>query len=145
MEYLTAYLIAYAAALAVFLALDIVWLKTVMKPVFERRVPDLLRDRPRLGIALGFYFVYVLGLIYFAAAPGILLEDAAELGIPGWIIPFGNGAFLGLLAYGTYEATNMATLRGWTAGMMALDIAWGTLLSALAAVAGFFAGNAYLA
>ena len=40
------------------------------------------------------------------------------------------------MAYATYELTNHATLRDWTARMVATDLVWGTVLTAVAAWAG---------
>jgi uncharacterized membrane protein len=53
-----------------------------------------------------------------------------------------NGAFLGALAYGTYEFTNYATLKDWHPEMVAVDLAWGTALTAVAAAAGVAAVRA---
>ncbi|MDH3666977.1 MAG: DUF2177 family protein [Paracoccaceae bacterium] len=50
-----------------------------------------------------------------------------------------NGAIVGFLAYGTYEATNLATLRGWTVEMQMIRVTWGATLSALTAGAGYLA------
>lgn len=49
-----------------------------------------------------------------------------------------DGALLGLLAYGTYDMTNMATLRDWPVAMSVVDMAWGCLLTFVSAVAGFW-------
>jgi uncharacterized membrane protein len=49
-----------------------------------------------------------------------------------------------LLAYGTYEATNMATLRGWSWQMVVVDTGWGMLLTAVAATVGFQVGRPVL-
>ena len=38
-------------------------------------------------------------------------------------------ALFGLLAYVTYELANLATLKGWSAQIAVMDIAWGTALS----------------
>lgn len=122
-------LIAYVVTLVVFLGLDALWLPRVMKPLFERHIGSMLLDSPRLGVAGGFYALYCAGLVYFAVMP------AAESG--GAVPAFLDGAFLGLLAYGTYEMTNLATLKGWHWRMAAVDIAWGTGLSGLAALAGY--------
>ena len=40
---------------------------------------------------------------------------------------------LGLLAYGTYDLTNQATLRGWSSLITAIDMAWGATLTAVVA------------
>jgi uncharacterized membrane protein len=50
-----------------------------------------------------------------------------------------NGAIIGFLAYGTYEATNLATLKGWSYEMLVVDVAWGMTLTAMTAVVGFLA------
>ncbi len=125
------FLAAWIATLVVFLVVDAVWLVKVMRPLFERHVGDLLLEDPRLGVAAGFYALYCAGIVYFAAAP------AAAAGTP-WVA-LRDGAILGFLAYGTYEATNLATLKGWHWQMAAVDIAWGTALSAGAAYAGYLA------
>ena len=55
---------------------------------------------------------------------------------------FFNGAFLGLLGYGTYEATSMSIMKDWQWDMLILDVAWGTGVCAVSAAAGYFAANA---
>lgn len=123
------YLIGYIAALLVFLAVDVVWIKSVMQPIFERNVGAILLDEPRFGAAAGFYALYVAGIFYFAVAPAATIES--------WRIAALNGAIFGFLAYGTYEATNLATLKGWSLEMLTIDVAWGTALTALTSVVGY--------
>ena len=123
------YAASYVSALVFFLAVDVVWIKMVMRPVFERNVGALLLETPRLGAAAGFYALYVAGLLYFAIAPAMSAES--------WRVAALNGAIIGFLAYGTYETTNLATLKGWSYEMLAIDIAWGTALTALTGVVGF--------
>ncbi|MGF1502564.1 MAG: DUF2177 family protein [Paracoccaceae bacterium] len=125
------YLLAWFAIVVVFLVIDAIWLTRVMKPIFLRYVGELMRESPKLGVAGAFYAVYCAGILYFAAIP------AAEAGDP--LIALRDGAILGLMAYGTYEATNMATLRGWSWPMVAIDTAWGTALTAVSALAGYAA------
>jgi len=126
-----AYAASYCAALVFFLAVDVVWITAVMRPIFERNVGALLLETPRLGAAAGFYALYVAGVLYFAVAPAVSGES--------WRVAALNGAIIGFLAYGTYEATNLATLKGWSYEMLTVDVAWGTALTALTAVVGLFA------
>jgi uncharacterized membrane protein len=49
------------------------------------------------------------------------------------------GAAFGFFAYMTYDLTNMATLKVWPVHLAAIDIAWGTVLTAIAASAGYAA------
>jgi len=48
------------------------------------------------------------------------------------------GALLGLCAYGTYDFTNLATLKGWPVIVTVVDLAWGTFITAVISVVGYF-------
>ena len=124
------YLLSYLAALVLFIAIDLVWIKAVMRPIFERSVGGMMLPDPHMGAALAFFVLYQAGLLYFAVIP------AAEAG--SWIVAAGHGALLGLIAYGSYETTNLATLKGWTVKMAFVDISWGVTLSAVIATVGYF-------
>jgi uncharacterized membrane protein len=89
----------------------------------------LMRDKPNLAVALVFYLVYVVGVLVLAVIPGV---DAGSL---GKAILF--GALLGLVAYGTYDFTNLATVRGFPAIVAAVDVVWGTVLTGTVAAAGY--------
>ena len=125
--------IAYGAALSVFLAVDALWLGVLMKPVYAAALGPLLADTPRWGPAVLFYLLYVAGLLVFAILPGLRARrgrTAAAL-----------GALLGLVAYGTYDLSNYATLQAWPAALTVIDMAWGAVLSSLAATAGYLAAS----
>ncbi|MDD9741963.1 MAG: DUF2177 family protein [Marinovum algicola] len=121
-------LILYFATALVFLGLDVIGLRLLIRPVFERHVGDLLVDGFRLVPALVFYLFYVAGLIWFVSLPALRAEAPAQAAL--------GGAFLGALAYGTYEFTNLATLKGWSWSMLLTDLSWGIFLTGFAAWAG---------
>ena len=120
--------IAYGVTAIVFLGLDYVWLAWVAKDFYARSLGALMREAPDFMAAGVFYLFYVAGIVFFAAMP-------AE----SWKGALARGALLGLLAYGTYEMTNLATLKGWPWRMAAVDMAWGATLTALAALGGYLA------
>ncbi len=120
--------VLYLSTAVIFLGLDAVMLKTVIRPVFEARLNDALLEDLRLAPAAIFYLFYIGGLVWFVSLPA-LRENAP------WQALF-SGALLGALAYGTYEFTNYATLRDWSAKMVALDMAWGTVLTGVSAALG---------
>ncbi|MEM7055980.1 MAG: DUF2177 family protein [Pseudomonadota bacterium] len=128
------YLASYLATLALFLVIDLLWIKSVMRPIFVRSIGTIMLDDPKMGAALVFFVLYVAGLVFFAVTPAIASQS--------WVVAALHGALLGCIAYGTYETTNLATLKGWTMHMAVIDVAWGAGLSALASVAGFFVYNA---
>lgn len=123
----------YVAALTTFLALDAVMLTVFMQPLFQRHIGELMREPINYGAALGFYLVFIAGLIYLAVLPALAEQSLLRA--------VRNGAVVGLVSYGTYEASNMATLRGWSWSMVAADVTWGTLLCAAVAAVAYGVGR----
>lgn len=124
------FVVAYAATAIVFFGLDFIWL-TRMLGFYQAQLGDLLLDKPRLGYAGAFYAVYVIGIVVLVVLP------AATAG--NWVNALLGGALLGLVAYGTYDMTNMATLKGFQLQVAMVDMAWGTFVTAIAATAGTLA------
>lgn len=117
-----------AAGLAVTvttMALDLVFLGVVAKGLYDDLLGPLRRPTVHWPAALAFYALYVAAVLVHAVLPTPRVRDAAR-----------RGAGLGLVAYGTYELTNWAVLAGWPAALVPVDIAWGVVLTAVAALAG---------
>lgn len=125
-----AYIVAYIAAAVVFFGCDFVWLSTMTERVYRPEIGALLLDRPNLAIAALFYLVYLVGVVALAVVPGVTRES--------WVVALGCGLLLGFVAYGTYDLTNLSTLKGWSVTMTVIDMAWGTVLTGAAATAGYF-------
>ena len=49
------------------------------------------------------------------------------------LLGLGLGAFLGLVAYGTYDLTNWATQKDWPKAFAIVDLIWGPTVSGLSA------------
>ena len=120
---------AYIATLVVFFGLDVLWLGVVARTFYASQLGGLMRDNINVAAAGGFYLAYVAGIVYFAVAPALVEGSLARAAV--------NGALLGLLAYGTYDMTNIATLKDWPVTMSLVDMGWGGLLTSASAVAGF--------
>lgn len=125
------YLTAYGAAAFIFLILDALWLGIIAKSFYFTQLDGLLRDKPDLKVAAIFYAGYLAGVVYFAVAPA--LQDG------GLARAIFMGALLGLFAYGTYDLTNLATLKGYPVRVAIVDMIWGTFLTAATAGAGYWA------
>lgn len=119
-------IILYAATTIIFLVLDAVMLTLFMKPLFTRHLGDLIRESPALLPAAVFYLAYTAGLIYLVSWPALKSQTS----------PLLPAAVLGALAYGTYEFTSFAIMKGWSWQMVAADVTWGTVLTAFSAWAG---------
>jgi len=123
-------LIAYLATAVVFFSMDFVWLSTATSILYRPRIGALLLDKPNMPVAAAFYLVYVIGVIVFAVLPAVEQGD--------WTRALWGGALLGLVAYGTYDMTNLATLTNWSVAVSIGDWIWGTVASGVAATAGYF-------
>lgn len=130
------YLIAYIATAVVFLALDILWLGAVAKNFYFGRLDGLIREQPDLGVAGVFYVFYIAGVVFFAVAP------ALNGGGLGKALLYGT--LLGLFAYGTYDATNLSTLKGWPKEVAIVDTLWGGFLTAASAGGGYLAASRFI-
>ena len=125
---MTRVLSAYTGTLLVMVALDLLWLGVIAKPLYQQGIGHLMADKPNVPVAVLFYALFALGLVVFAVAP------AGPA--PGWGKTVAMAALFGFFAYATYDLTNLATLRQWPVGLSLMDIAWGTCVSAAAAVGG---------
>ncbi|MEL7430704.1 MAG: DUF2177 family protein, partial [Pseudomonadota bacterium] len=55
-----------------------------------------------------------------------------------WVLAAVYGGLLGLVAYGTYDITNLATLKNFPPIVAVVDMIWGTLLTASVATISYF-------
>ena len=129
------YLIAYIAAALVFFGLDMIWLTRLASGFYQSQIGPLLKPQPDLAAAGAFYLVYIGGIVFFAVAPAV-----AGGGLIRAVLA---GAFLGLIAYGTYDATNLATMKGFSATVAIVDVLWGVTLTSVSAAAGYFAASRF--
>jgi uncharacterized membrane protein len=125
-------LLTYFATLLVFGLLDFLWLGVIAKRWYRDAMGELLAPNPNWFAAAAFYLLYPVGILIFAVVP----SDGE------WTRAFWWGALFGAFAYGTYNLTNLAVVRGWPVGLTFLDLAWGTCLTAACAVAGALAWRA---
>ena len=116
---------AYLATMAVFLALDAVWLSLMASRLYQPAIGHLMAPTVDWLAAALFYPLYILGLLVFAVRPALIEGRAAPA--------LRLGALFGLIAYATYDLTNQATLRDWPWAVTAADLAWGTAVSGVSA------------
>lgn len=127
------YIAAYVATLVIMLALDLVWLGVIAKKMYADALGPLLADAPKIIPAVAFYFLYPLGVVIFVIAPALAAGS--------WAQALVRGALFGFFGYMTYEFTNLALIRNWPSSLVAGDIAWGVVLTAVIATAGYYAGK----
>lgn len=129
LKFIQLYLVVFAS----FFVIDMIWLGLVAKKFYKTELGSMMAKKIKWGAAIVFYLLYIFGLIFFVVFP------ALEQGT--WFYALWTGAFFGLICYATYDLSNLATLEGWPKKVTAVDLVWGSSLSAILAVIGFFYGQ----
>lgn len=123
------YLKLYVATFIAFLAVDMIWLGLVARTFYRKNLGFLLAPAPNWIAAVIFYLLFIVGILVFVVIPG-LNEDSLRTVLL-------RAALFGLITYGTYDLTNLATVRDWPVLVTVVDMIWGTVLSVLVGLAGF--------
>jgi uncharacterized membrane protein len=123
----------FLTALAAFLIADVIWLSLVGIKLFQASIAEIMRPQPLIAAAVLFYVIYTIGIYFFAVRPALRERSLTTAAT--------SGAMLGLVAYATFDLTNLAVLKSWSPMVAAIDMAWGTAATAFAAVAGYAAGR----
>lgn len=120
------YLYTYLVTLVTLVAVDVLWLGIIAKSFYAKQLDGFLRAEPFWLPLVCFYILYALAICVFAIFPsqGVLTKTAAL------------GAFLGFTAYMTFEFVNYGLLERWPGAVVLPDIAWGSFVTALAALVG---------
>lgn len=118
----------YLILAPMFAVIDILWIGGVAKNFYMQHIGNLLGD-VRATPAVVFYALYTIGIIVFAISPGIEYGSVVRAVV--------LGALLGLVAYGTYDLTNLATLKSWPVIVVIVDMVWGMVVTAAMAALGY--------
>ncbi len=116
----------YLQALVVTGFLDFIWLGIISKKFYQAQIGFLFKNAFSWPAILAFYFMYAAALAIFVLEPALKQQSLLRAVF--------LGALLGLTAYGTYNLTNYATLKGWPLTVLFIDTGWGIFMTALAAL-----------
>lgn len=123
-------LLSYILTLIVFLIVDLTWLGFIAKGIYNKYLGGFLSDNVNWTAAIIFYFMYVIGILLFVVYPAINKDSVWHAVI--------MGALFGILAYATYDLTNLATLKAWPVQIVIIDIIWGGVLTLIVSLSGFY-------
>ena len=115
-------IICIILASSLFLIIDIIWLSISVKQLYRPLLGNLLNEKPVMWAALLFYLLYVFGLYILVLKPSL---ESESFFTAIWL-----GAVFGLISYGTYNLTNMATIKNWSSTVVMVDMIWGSSLTA---------------
>ncbi len=124
------FLKTFVASLLTFLIIDFAWLGLIARGFYRNQLGHLLSPDVRWVPAIIFYLLFVAGIVVFVVTPaferGSLLRAVAL------------GGFFGVVAYATYDLTNLATMRDFPLVVAVVDMVWGGALSAIVATVGYY-------
>ena len=105
----------------IFLIIDVIWLSFSVKSFYRPNIGHLLLETPVMWAAILFYLIYVIGLAVVIIEPSLDYQNTQKFLIKAFMF--------GLVAYGTYNLTNMATIKGWSTNVVFVDMIWGGSLT----------------
>ena len=136
---LKCFLLATLITSIVFLIVDVIWLSYATKSFYRPLLGNLIigpTEKPVLWAAALFYILYVVGVAIVVIQPCIHDSSILKSIYIGFVF--------GLVAYGTYNLTNMAVLKGWSPTVVFVDMFWGGSLTAFSAGTGLFVAKKIL-
>lgn len=109
------------------------WLGIIAEDFYHSQINNLLKTEINWAAAISFYFLFAFGIVFFCVLPALHKKSGLEALM--------RGALLGIVSYGAYDLTNLATLKNWSILVSLVDLAWGTTLASIASVTTYFASN----
>ena len=117
--------------------LDFLWLGFIAKSLYANELGKLLLEKPNMTAAIAFYVIYVIGVVIFVVNPALTSGSI-------WSA-LGYGALFGLVAYATYDLTNLATVNGFTLKVALIDMSWGAFITAATSGVTYFIISKWIA
>lgn len=113
----------------IFFLIDLVWLGVMTPRLYKPQLAAYMADKFNLLPAVIFYILFTIGLMLLVVFPAVERGSILRAVL--------LGGLLGLVAYATYDLTNLSSIKNWPLIISVVDIAWGTVLSAISATLGY--------
>ena len=123
-------IISFIFVSIIFLIIDVLWLSITVKSLYRPALGDLLKDKPVMWAAVLFYIIYMIGVALIILKPALANDSILQA--------LWTGVVFGVVAYGTYNLTNMATIKNWSASIVWIDMIWGGLLTGFSSAVGLY-------
>ena len=118
-----------------FLIVDVIWLSITVKSLYRPALGSLLKDKPVMWAAVLFYIIYMIGVALIILKPALANDSILQA--------LWTGVVFGVVAYGTYNLTNMATVKNWSASIVWIDMLWGGFLTGFSSAVGIYLTKAF--
>ena len=120
----------YFVTLAVFIAVDLLWVWIISRRLYRTNLEGLLRAKFNVIPAVVFYLLYIVGLMIFVIVPAV---DKISLGYA-----MGMGVLFGGFTFGTYALVNLAIIRDWSLLIVLIDLIEGMFVTGVACTVAFY-------
>jgi uncharacterized membrane protein len=124
------FLPAFCIALVSMLILDTMWIGFIANHFYKTEMGAYYSASPLLWAAAIFYIIYIAGLVHFVIKPSLTHTSFSHAAL--------NGALFALVAFGTYDLTNLSIVPHWPVILSVVDMAWGTVEGAIVASIAYF-------
>jgi uncharacterized membrane protein len=130
-------IIPFLIVLGLFLVIDVPVILYLNKPMYQAQFTRINKSDSSSGAhiwisAIFAYLLLALGLYIFIVKPEMNNYKPEYLNI------LLKGLILGLVVYGVYNGTNMATINEWGAKEFIIDTIWGSVLSGTISVSSVY-------
>ena len=85
--------------------------------------------------AILFYIIYMIGVALIILKPALANDSIFQALWTGFVF--------GVVAYGTYNLTNMATVKNWSSSIIWIDMIWGGSLTGFSSAIGIYLTKAF--
>jgi uncharacterized membrane protein len=130
------FILTYFATIPAFIIIDALWLGTMAPRFYQTHIGHLLASSVQWAPAVIFYLLYIGGIVLFAVKPALHANSC--------VTALTLGALLGILAYGTYDLTNHATMKDWPLIVTVVDIIWGAVLTGSVALVSYLIATKWI-
>jgi len=120
----------YFVTLAVFAAVDLLWVWAISRRLYRRNLEGLLRAKFNVIPAVVFYLLYIVGLMIFVIVPAFNNTSLGQA--------MGMGILFGMFTFGTYALVNLAIIRDWSLLIMLVDLIEGMFVTGVACTVAFY-------
>ena len=112
---------AFLIATVYFLIIDLTFINLVIVKIYKSNLPDFIEISFKATPAILFYFIFLIGLLYFSILPNKTYSISQALI---------SGGMYGLATYATYALTVFAAMNIFNWNIVISDVMWGIFLSA---------------
>lgn len=111
--------------LIIMLIMDAFWLGLIAKKFYSANIGHLMSNQVNWSAAIVFYLLFGFSFVFLILIP---LKDSSLSNIAL------HAAIFGIVCYGTYDLTNMATLKNWPLIVTVVDMTWGAIIATTTAI-----------